>query len=142
MGCPLCQVAAACSSGQHPELIATLSESHLVLAGEQGCEGWCVLVLKEHADHLDELEPDRAARLHADLMAAAAVIRRAFAPPRLNYACLGNLVHHVHWHVIPRHADDPDPRSAVWSWPPERQRGTATPARRQELVRLLRAACR
>lgn len=142
MPCPLCQTAAACRSGEYPELIATLSESYLILAAEQGCEGWCVLILKDHAEHLDQLPADRAAGLHGDLLRAAGIVRRAFdpVPPRLNYACLGNLVHHIHWHVIPRHASDPDPKSAVWSWPPERQRGSATPARRAELIQLLRAA--
>ena len=61
-------------------------------------------------------------------------------PPRINYECLGNLTHHIHWHVIPRHATDPAPRHTVWVWPPERQKGAMPPARRAQLVERLRAA--
>jgi diadenosine tetraphosphate (Ap4A) HIT family hydrolase len=33
---------------------------------------------------------------------------------KMNCALLGNLVPHLHWHLIPRHADDPNPRGAIW----------------------------
>ena len=40
---------------------------------------------------------------------------RAFAPRKLNYELLGNSVAHLHWHLFPRHADDPNPQWPVWS---------------------------
>ena len=50
----------------------------------------------------------------------ASAVVSLFGPVRINYECLGNQVAHVHWHVIPRHADDPDPRNPIWGWPAER----------------------
>jgi diadenosine tetraphosphate (Ap4A) HIT family hydrolase len=32
----------------------------------------------------------------------------------MNYELLGNQVPHIHWHLIPRLADDPEPRWPVW----------------------------
>jgi diadenosine tetraphosphate (Ap4A) HIT family hydrolase len=39
------------------------------------------------------------------------------AHDKMNIASLGNLVPHVHWHVIPRFADDSHFPQAVWSEP-------------------------
>jgi diadenosine tetraphosphate (Ap4A) HIT family hydrolase len=57
---------------------------------------------------------------------------------RINYECLGNQVAHVHWHVIPRHASDPDPRNAVWGWSPPALRGAMSDTDRLELALALR----
>ena len=45
------------------------------------------------------------------------------APAKINLATLGNMVAHVHWHVIPRFADDPHFPQPVWG---ARQREGAT----------------
>ena len=41
-------------------------------------------------------------------------IESCFRPHKLNYELLGNLVPHLHWHVFPRSAADPDRRRPVW----------------------------
>jgi len=33
----------------------------------------------------------------------------------MNYELLGNQIAHIHWHLIPRRADDPAPRQPVWT---------------------------
>jgi len=47
---------------------------------------------------------------------------------------------HVHWHVIPRHADDPTPRAAVWGWTAEQMKGSMDAGERRALAEKLRAA--
>ena len=142
--CPMC--AAIQTLGRTgSNWIADLSESHVVLGDNQGCRGWCVLLLKGHVEHLSQVDEDRQARLWRDVSRVAGAIRAVFpesgngGPPRINYECLGNQVAHVHWHVIPRHADDPEPTKPVWGWPEERLRGTMTEAERGELVKQFRA---
>jgi len=51
------------------------------------------------------------------------VIRKTLNPAKINLATLGNMVAHVHWHVIPRFADDPHFPQPVWG---ARQREGAT----------------
>lgn len=116
MPCPICESISRIRAGQHARFLAELSETFAVLGDNQGTKGWCVLLLKEHVEHLAELPLARQARVFEDVARVAAAQRRVFGPVRINYECLGNQVAHVHWHVIPRHADDPDPRNPVWGW--------------------------
>lgn len=140
--CPLCQSVRAGSA--HPDHLAELSESLVRLGENQGSRGWCVLITKDHVEHLALWPASRQAALFNDVARVAAAIRTVFAgpdgPPRLNYECLGNVVPHVHWHVIPRHADDPRPRETVWTWPPDSLRGNLSPAERADLINRLRSA--
>jgi len=119
MACPICESIALLRAGRHARSLAELSETFAVLGDNQGTKGWCVLLLKEHVEHLAELPVARQARVFEDVARVAAAQRKVFGPVRINYECLGNQVAHVHWHVIPRHADDPDPRNPVWGWKAE-----------------------
>lgn len=145
--CPLCEASRQAAAGAHEALIASLDETHVLLGENQGCRGWCVLVLREHAEHMDAMPAERQARIFAEVARVARAIRKVFpgsgaggGPPRINYECLGNLVAHVHWHVIPRHADDPMPTQAVWGWNAEQLRGRLGPGQREDLIERLRRA--
>lgn len=145
--CPLCQINSAVST--NPSFIATLDCGHVVLGDNQGCRGWCVLILKDHREHMDDLPIAAQSIVFEDVALIAAAIRSVFptsgkggSPPRINYECLGNLVPHIHWHVIPRHADDPEPTKAVWGWSEERLKGVMSAEERGELILKLRGALR
>jgi diadenosine tetraphosphate (Ap4A) HIT family hydrolase len=53
------------------------------------------------------------------VFAVEMVLRRLMSPDKINLACLGNLTPHLHWHVIPRYADDPHFPLPIWA-PPQR----------------------
>lgn len=144
MNCPLCAQTELARAGRHERLIGELDETFALLSERQGLWGWCVLVLREHAEHLGELSIERQKRIFGDVARVAGAIRSEFAttgagggPVRINYECLGNQAAHVHWHVIPRHADDPDPRNAIWGWSEERLRGDRSATEVAELVKRL-----
>ncbi len=44
----------------------------------------------------------------------AEAIARVFQPVKMNYELLGNQVPHIHWHLVPRLATDPDLRQPIW----------------------------
>jgi diadenosine tetraphosphate (Ap4A) HIT family hydrolase len=140
VNCPLCETLAQARGGQHPHFVAELRESIALLGENQGCPGWCVLILKDHHEHLADLPLARQTRLFEDVASAAAAIRQVLGPVRINYECLGNLVPHIHWHVIPRHANDPTPTLPVWGWPPAQLRGAMSNPDRTALCEKLRAA--
>jgi|ERR1051325_7217328 diadenosine tetraphosphate (Ap4A) HIT family hydrolase len=138
MTCPLCDAAARTSV--NPAFIADLSETLALLSENQGCPGWTVLILKDHHEHLAALPLDRQLRVFHDVARTAQAIRSVFGPLRINYECLGNVVPHIHWHVIPRHANDPTPAAPVWGWPPAQLKGQMTDPDRAALVQKLRAS--
>lgn len=147
MSCPLCEQVRRCRGEGDPSFIAALPHSFVVLGSNQGLRGWCVLILREHREHLAELPSEVQREVFGEVARVAAAIRAVFpssgidgGPPRINYECLGNQVNHVHWHVIPRHADDPDLRNAVWGIPAETLRGTMGEIERRALVEELRGA--
>jgi diadenosine tetraphosphate (Ap4A) HIT family hydrolase len=139
--CEMCARNEALRSGRDPWLIADFEQSVVVLSGNQALPGWCVLQLKEHVEHLAELPIARQEHLFGEVARVAAAIRSVFpnsgkggGPPRINNGCLGNQVAHIHWHVVPRHADDPDPLNPVWHRPAETLRGSMREDQRRELA--------
>lgn len=79
--------------------------------------------------------------MHAAFDEGAGPVRAVPSGPiRINYECLGNVVAHVHWHLIPRRASDPDPGATVWVRPaPETDCG-CDDALRDAIVGAIRAA--
>lgn len=143
--CPLCESVGRSSADER--WIATLTTSMVFLGENQRPRGWCVLVLKDHVEHVAELDELRSQGLWRDVCRVAAAIRFAFprsgkggGPPRINYECLGNLVPHVHWHIVPRHGDDPYPTKAVWVWPEEELKGAMSEGERVALIEKIRDA--
>jgi len=53
------------------------------------------------------------------------VLRQALGPSKINLASLGNMVPHLHWHVIARFDWDSHFPNPIWG---ERRRTPATPA--------------
>ncbi|HET9651379.1 MAG TPA: HIT family protein, partial [Usitatibacter sp.] len=68
-------------------------------------------------------------RLMDVVFAVEEAVREAMEPDKMNLASLGNMVPHVHWHVIPRFRDDAHFPTPVWG-PPQRQ-AAVPPARAQ-----------
>ncbi len=113
-GAPDCR---ACA-GRWPDpgfLIADLGLTRAFLHDDQFFPGWTVVVLDRHATELYTLERAERAQVMDDVAAAAEAVARAFAAVKVNYALLGNQLPHMHWHVIPRLADDPIPKDVVWA---------------------------
>lgn len=136
MACPLCQTLGQIRAGAFARHVVSLDHCEVILHDHQVCPGWCVLVLKEHAEHAAELAPEVERAVFAEAARVGRALRGVFAesgavvdgratPARINYGNLGNVVGHVHWHVVPRHVTggrvggvvigpDPDPREVPW----------------------------
>ena len=74
-------------------------------------------VLRRHATELYELATDERARVMEEVSAVARALQRAFGARKVNYALFGNVLPHMHWHLIPRLGSDPAPRSIHRSRP-------------------------
>jgi len=114
--CPLC--APRPESNDHWDLIATLSVSSLYLAKNQTYRGQCQLVFDpRHAARLDQLTSDEYAAFTADLFLAQNAVARTVAVDHMNVESLGNVVPHLHWHIVPRYVNDARWGLPIWTTP-------------------------
>jgi diadenosine tetraphosphate (Ap4A) HIT family hydrolase len=80
---------------------------------DQSFPGRSILVLKYHYEDFLVLPERLAYDFMKDMKSLARAISGVFDPDLFNYAMLGNAVRHLHWHIIPRYADDVN-----WGRPP------------------------
>jgi diadenosine tetraphosphate (Ap4A) HIT family hydrolase len=87
--------------------VAELRACRLFLLYDQSFEGRCVLALKNHRCEADELSAEERGAFMRDLSDAAAALRAAFKPDKINYAIFGDFVPHFHVHLVPKYKDGP-----------------------------------
>lgn len=62
-----------------------------------------------HVASLTELTAGELADYWQDIHDVGRMIERVFSPCHMNYLLLGNIVPHLHVHLVPRYLDDPAP---------------------------------
>jgi diadenosine tetraphosphate (Ap4A) HIT family hydrolase len=87
----------------------------VVLADEPGYPGFCRVIWNAHVAEFSELDAPSRAHLMETVAAVERAVRRVMKPGKINLASLGNQVPHLHWHVIPRYADDAHFPKPVWA---------------------------
>ncbi|HII71969.1 TPA: HIT family protein [Candidatus Woesearchaeota archaeon] len=75
-----------------------LLESHSVL-------GWCAVALKRHAEYFDDLTDKELIELKQVVSDCRSALDKAFHPDWFNVMQLGNMVRHIHFHLVPRYKD-------------------------------------
>jgi diadenosine tetraphosphate (Ap4A) HIT family hydrolase len=96
-------------------LVAKLDASTLYLERNQTYRGYCVLVYdRRHVARVDQLSANEWSELARDLHSSQCAIWKTFSPAHVNIASLGNVVPHLHWHLIPRYMDDPRWGHPIW----------------------------
>jgi diadenosine tetraphosphate (Ap4A) HIT family hydrolase len=85
-----------------------------VLGPWQFYHGYCVLMARQHATELFTLDPQVRHDYLEEMCLLARAIYEVFQPIKINYELLGNQVPHLHWHLFPRYAADPDRLSPAW----------------------------
>jgi diadenosine tetraphosphate (Ap4A) HIT family hydrolase len=112
--CVFCRRLAGLDALPAGEVVWDFPRSVAFLGTWQYYHGYCVLISRTHATELSQL-PDEGRRAYLDEMCLLSRAIEAYARPhKLNYEMLGNQVPHLHWHVFPRRADDPDSLKPVW----------------------------
>jgi diadenosine tetraphosphate (Ap4A) HIT family hydrolase len=77
--------------------------------------GFCRVIWRRHVAEMSDLAPDHAHHALDILLATERAVRRTVQPDKINLASLGNLVPHLHWHVIPRWQDDSHFPAPIWA---------------------------
>ena len=112
--CPLCRKLTELDSLPPEEVVWRFPHSVAVLGPWQYYHGYCLLISRRHANELNGLDPDERRTYLVEMCLLARALEDCFRPRKLNYELLGNQVAHLHWHLFPRYAADPDALQPVW----------------------------
>lgn len=104
--------------------------------GDADYPGMCRVILNRHVGEMTDLTPRERSRLMKVVFATESALRVVTRPDKINLASLGNIVPHLHWHVIPRYLDDGHFPRPIWARPVRLPRRRAAPDRRKLARRL------
>lgn len=107
MSCPLCDTPGG-------TLLWQDDFCRVVRADEADYPGFLRVILNAHVKEMTDLPAAGQQALMRVVFAAETALRAVMAPAKVNLASLGNVVPHLHWHVIPRFTDDPHFPNPVW----------------------------
>jgi diadenosine tetraphosphate (Ap4A) HIT family hydrolase len=112
----------------------------VVLVDEPGYSGFCRVIWHAHVREMTDLAAAERDHLMRVVFAVEETLRNLLRPDKVNLASLGNVVPHLHWHVIPRYRDDSHFPNPIWgtSLRPPRAAGVVnvTNALAERLARL------
>ncbi len=108
--CPLCE-------GEGGRLVVGTPAFRLIHAQEPGFPGFYRLVWTAHVAELSDLSPAERALMLEALVRAEAALRAHLRPTKVNLASLGNMVPHLHWHLVARFDWDSHFPAPLWAAP-------------------------
>ena len=87
--------------------ICQLEVSTLYLFKEQTYRGRCLVAYKGHVNELFELQEKELEAYIKDVAKAAAAMKKAFSPNKINYGAYSDKLEHLHFHLVPKYQDGP-----------------------------------
>jgi len=87
----------------------------IVSVADPDYPGFCRVILNQHVAEMTDLPDDERQALMRVVFAVEAVVREVVRPDKINLASLGNMVPHVHWHIIPRWREDRCFPNPIWA---------------------------
>ncbi len=106
--CPLC-------AGDGGTVVWRGAHARVVLADEADFPGFTRVIWDEHLAEMTELAAAQRGAMMALVWCVEQAQRDLLRPDKINLASLGNVVPHLHWHVIPRWRDDSHFPAPVWA---------------------------
>lgn len=110
--CVLCRDDLKPEEGQ---LVWRGDDCRVILVNDPDLPGFCRVIWNRHVAEMTDLTHGERDHLMTLVFALEQAIRKVMHPDKVNIAALGNMVPHVHWHVIPRFKDDAFFPGSIWS---------------------------
>lgn len=108
MSCPLCDAPGG-------EVLWQDDFCRIVLVEDTpGYPGFCRVILNRHAREMTDLDRHERDRLMSVVWKTEQAVRDVLRPDKINLASLGNVVPHLHWHVVPRFRHDSHFPNPIW----------------------------
>jgi len=137
MSCELCEQNSHEQDGS--DVIYRNQQLRVVLVDDANYPGFCRVIWQQHVAEMTDLPIVDRSTLMRTVCQIEAALREVLQPHKINLAALGNMVPHMHWHVIPRFTDDAHFPHPIWA-APVRQTADAVLRQRRALLPALRAA--
>jgi diadenosine tetraphosphate (Ap4A) HIT family hydrolase len=110
MDCPLC-------AARSEIVIREDARCRVVRVDDPAYPGFCRVIWTAHVAEMTDLAADDRRHLMDVVMATEHALRELMRPDKINLASFGNMVPHLHWHVIPRFRDDRHFPEPTWGKP-------------------------
>lgn len=86
----------------------------VILVADADYPAFCRVIWHSHVKEMTDLAPADRAHVMDWVYRTEAALRTLLNPDKINLASFGNMVPHLHWHVIPRFADDKHFPQSLW----------------------------
>lgn len=124
--CPLCS-----PTGENVLLKNDLFR--VIQVNDADYPGYFRVIANDHVKEMSELSPEAQMRIISALSRIEKIVLENMRPTKINWAQLGNMVPHLHWHLIARYEDDAAFPDSIWS-PRHRQTDTEVLTARKKLA--------
>ena len=108
MACALCE-------GVGGDLLWQDALCRVVLPQEPGYPGFVRVIAQDHVAEMTDFSASQRQHIMDVVWAVERVVRTVMQAHKVNIASFGNMVPHVHWHVIARFPEDAHFPGSVWS---------------------------
>ena len=120
MTCPIC------TADNEDILLQTPNLRVIAVHNEAGAPAFCRVIWNDHVSEMTDLSPAERNEIMEMVYQVEAAMRQVFRPAKINLASLGNVVPHLHWHVIARFENDANFPAPIWA-APVREHGMTLP---------------
>ena len=115
MSLPLQKCVLCTPSAAHPEeLIYSNPHLRIIFAAEPLYPCFVRVIWNTHAKEMTDLAEAERSILMRAVFRVETAMRSTIKPDKINIASFGNMVAHVHWHIVPRWCDDAHWPQPTW----------------------------
>ena len=108
LACPLC-------AGDGGVLVFRNEQLRVIQVDEPGFPAFYRVIWNAHVAEFSDLTADERNVCMNAVVAVESVLRAELRPTKINLAALGNMVPHLHWHVVARFAWDSHFPAPLWA---------------------------
>lgn len=100
--------------------ITELAASKVYLFKEQSHRGRVIVASKHHVSEMIDLDRRDRQAFMDDVAKVASALRNVFHPRKINYGAYGDTGCHLHFHLVPKYANDPFEWGGTFAMNPDR----------------------
>ena len=86
----------------------------VIAVDDEAFPGYIRVIWKAHVPEMTDLSDTDRELLYKVLLIVELTLRNTMQPDKINLAQFGNMVPHLHWHIIARYRDDSHFPESIW----------------------------